>query len=131
MISWDGMLGLYQKALSIREEQIGLVSSNLVNQDTPGYKARDVDFKSIMAEATDFDSPLALKSNNTVSITSNKSETPFPIQYRHITSPSADGNTVDSNVEKTEFMSDVVRYKSTLAFIESRKAALMTVLKGE
>lgn len=131
MISWDGMLGLYQKALSIREEQIGLVSSNLVNQDTPGYKARDVDFKSIMAEATDFDSSLPLKSNNTVSITSDESETSFPIQYRHITSPSADGNTVDSNVEKTEFMSDVVRYKSTLAFIESRKAALMTVLKGE
>lgn len=131
MISLDNMLSVYQRALAIREEKIDLISSNLANQDTPGYKARDVNFKSLMSQAIDFDSSLPLKANDSVSITSNQSGAEFPIQYRQSISPSVDGNTVDANFEKTAFMNNVVQYKSTLAFVRNRESTLMSAIKGE
>lgn len=131
MLSLDSMLGIYQRALAIREEKIDLISSNLVNQDTPEYKARDVDFKAVMAQQADFSNTLSLKPNNTVTISANQNNSDFPIQYRQAVSPSVDGNTVDSNFEKTAFMNNVVQYKSTLAFVRNHEAALLTAIRGE
>ena len=50
-INLDQLVGFHQKALNIREERMEVISGNLANANTPGYKARDIDFKQAMESA--------------------------------------------------------------------------------
>ena len=45
-------LDFHSKALVLRAERQRAIASNIANADTPGYVARDLDFKSAMANAT-------------------------------------------------------------------------------
>ena len=50
-ISFDSALGIHDKALLVRSRRAELLASNIANGDTPGYKARDIDFKAALAQA--------------------------------------------------------------------------------
>ncbi|MGF6722678.1 flagellar basal-body rod protein FlgB [Paraburkholderia sp. GAS41] len=47
----DAELAFGRQALDVRSYRQELLSSNIANADTPGYKARDVDFSSTLAGA--------------------------------------------------------------------------------
>jgi flagellar basal-body rod protein FlgB len=47
----DAAFAFDQQALDVRSYRQELLSSNIANADTPGYKARDVDFASSLARA--------------------------------------------------------------------------------
>lgn len=133
MVQLDGIFGLYQQALSVREEKLNLISSNIINQDTPGYKARDIDFKEVMRnEKASYDAPLPMQMPQEGSgLQGIGGDEHYPIKYRVPMNDSLDGNTANESAEKIAFMSNVVHYSSTLAFIAAKKAALMKVIKGE
>ena len=44
-------------ALSLRAERQRVIASNIANSDTPGYAARDINFKDAMAAATGLGGP--------------------------------------------------------------------------
>jgi len=46
-----GGLDFQAKALVLRAERQQVIASNIANADTPGYVARDLNFKDAMAEA--------------------------------------------------------------------------------
>ena len=52
-ISFDSALGIHQQALSLRTTRTEMLASNIANADTPGYKARDIDFKSALQVSVD------------------------------------------------------------------------------
>jgi len=52
MARFDDILGIHEQALSLRSQRIDLLSQNIANAQTPGFKARDLDFKSVLASAT-------------------------------------------------------------------------------
>ena len=41
----DQLLGIHQSALGARAHRSQVLASNIANADTPGYQARDFDFK--------------------------------------------------------------------------------------
>ncbi|MCL4152507.1 UNVERIFIED_CONTAM: hypothetical protein GTU68_019123 [Idotea baltica] len=47
----DGVFGNSAQVLSLRAQRSELITSNLANADTPGYKAADIDFESALASA--------------------------------------------------------------------------------
>ena len=49
-INFDKALGIHPQALAMREKRSEVLAANLANADTPGYKARDLDFKSILKQ---------------------------------------------------------------------------------
>jgi len=49
--SFDSYLGADDDALILRSRRSEILASNLANADTPGYKAKDIDFKAAMADA--------------------------------------------------------------------------------
>src|SRR5688572_5284769 len=51
-IGLDKYLGVHAQALNLRSQRTELLAANLANADTPGYRARDIDFKSAMAQAS-------------------------------------------------------------------------------
>ena len=46
-------LDFHSKALVLRAERQRVIASNIANADTPNFKARDIDFKTAMQNATD------------------------------------------------------------------------------
>ena len=53
------------------------------------------------------------------------------MKFRQPINPSLDGNTVELNVEQMEFSENVVRYQTTLEFLNKRITGLMSAIKGE
>lgn len=47
----DPLIGQLQDVLDLRMQQHALTASNLANADTPGYKAKVIDFSSVLSEA--------------------------------------------------------------------------------
>ena len=47
----DNAFGIHERALAVRNRRVELISQNIANADTPNYKARDIDFKKLIAGA--------------------------------------------------------------------------------
>ena len=40
----NGIFGVHEKAMSLRQRRLALLGQNIANADTPHYKAKDIDF---------------------------------------------------------------------------------------
>ncbi len=129
-ISFDSALGIHQKALAFRSQRAEILASNIANADTPGYKARDIDFKTAMASA-DIQSTGSLARTNSKHIQiSTVANTP-EVLYRTPNQSSLDGNTVDGLIEKSEFAENALRYQASLTFLGNKFKGMMAAIKGE
>ena len=124
-IGLDKYLGVHAQALNLRSQRTELLAANLANADTPGYKARDIDFKSAMAQvngmANGATPAVRLQTTSAGHIgakTINGSAAP-ELKYRTPLAPSLDGNTVDAQLEQSAFAENTVRYQATLSFLSS------------
>jgi flagellar basal-body rod protein FlgB len=111
------LFGIHAAALELRSQRMGLITSNIANAGTPGYKARDIDFAA------------ALKAR--IGGASNEAAAVKATQYRIPVMPSLDGNTVEMATEQTAFAENAVGYQATLGFIRGRVETLTRALKGE
>jgi len=129
-INIDKALGAFPEHLSLYDKRSALLASNLANADTPGFKARDIDFLAALQRANG--NQLAIKTTHRSHLGSHASphSDPEPL-YRVPMQPSLDGNTVDSQVEQAQFAENAVRYQSTLTFLSGKFRSLRLAIKGE
>lgn len=113
----ESIFGIHGAALELRSSRMGLLTANIANASTPGYKARDIDFAAALKQRTEgatTDQALAAQT-----------------RYRIPTMPAADGNTVELGNEQLEFSQNAVAYSATLSFVQARVETLKRALKGE
>ena len=129
----DDALRFQQTALNLRAARQELLASNIANADTPNYKARDVDFASALRNAmagtpTELPavktSPMHLEGNSGASVMG------APVMYRKPVQPSADGNTVDMDVERAQFADNALRYEASVMFVNARLKGILTAIQG-
>lgn len=65
-----------ESAISISQQRHNIISSNISNLETPGYKAKDVDFKTAMAQAMGSESKTDLARTNAGHIDGNNGSGP-------------------------------------------------------
>jgi flagellar basal-body rod protein FlgB len=135
-IDLDSYLGVHAKALGLREQRTEMLARNLANADTPGYKARDIDFRAALANVEGKSSSASLVATQTGHIgIADAALTPGSteafLKYRTPLAPSLDGNTVDAQLEQAAFADNAVRYQATLNFLSSKFRSLMTAITGE
>mgnify|MGYP000896979007 FL=1 len=127
-------------ALSLRAERQRVIASNIANSDTPGYAARDINFKDAMAAATGLGGPtiaLATSSGRNpahIPIPGNASAsggTPASLGYTEQTQPAMDNNSVDLDRERANFVDNAVRYESTLRFINGYSKTILSAIQGQ
>jgi flagellar basal-body rod protein FlgB len=53
------------------------------------------------------------------------------VQYRIAMQDSLDGNTVDEQIEQSQFMQNAVQYQVSLEFLGGKFSSLTKALKGE
>lgn len=127
------MFQFHQVALNLRAAKQELIASNIANADTPNYKARDIDFASALKGAMEGSSenlPLATTSPSHLNGATGGSVMGAPVLYRTPLQPSADGNTVDMDVERAQFADNALRYEASLRFISDAGKDVLTALQG-
>lgn len=128
-ISFDKALGDFPSHLSLYGERSSLLAANIANADTPGFKARDIDFRSVLAKAGG--EKMVMKTTHADHLGGSSAVSSPDFMYRIPTQPSVDGNTVDTQVEQAEFAQNAVRYQSTLTFLNGKFRGLRLAIKGE
>lgn len=123
----DQVLGVSPQVLAIRSQRSELMAANLANADTPGYKAKDIDFSEAMAMARGDQQGFSRTNARHMSV----SGVSDAVGYRVPVQPSLDGNTVETDTEHAEFMENAIRYQASLNFMEGRIKSMLTALRGE
>lgn len=132
--SIDAYLGLHTRALLLEARRTELLANNLANADTPGFKARDIDFRAALSAAAGPGAPAVALRTTQAGHQSGAGipvDAPADLKYRVPMAPSLDGNTVDAQLEQAAFAENAVRYQATLTFINSKLRALMTAITGQ
>jgi flagellar basal-body rod protein FlgB len=130
--SLDSYLGIHPDALKLQSKRTEVIADNLANADTPGYKARDIDFRAAMASVGSPDAPVKLTTDHPghIDIDPN-TDAGANLKYRTPLAPALDGNTVDTQQEQSAFADNTVRYQATLTFLSARFKGLMTAITGQ
>jgi flagellar basal-body rod protein FlgB len=130
-ITTDSVFGLNAPALALWQRRSEVLASNLANADTPGYQARDVDFRAALQQVGGDSSQLAMSTPTAGQMdASSASASADALKYRVPMQPSMDGNTVDTQVEQSAFASNTVHYQASLSFINATIQTLRLAITG-
>ena len=133
-LSLDAYLGVHQDALKLYARRTAVLANNLANADTPNFKAQDLDFKTLLANAGTTPAPASglastqARHISTAAVLPNHSG---GLKYRVPLAPSLDGNTVDPQLEQAAFADNTVRYQAALTFLSEKFKGLMTAITGQ
>ncbi|MFT3857266.1 MAG: flagellar basal body rod protein FlgB [Aquabacterium sp.] len=120
-IHFDKAMGIHPEALQLRAERTRILASNIANESTPGYQARDIPFEASLRQAqADGDAGgLALDTD------------PGQAMYRVPNHPSQDGNTVEIGVEQAAFAQNASDFQTSLTFLNMRIKGLAKAIAGQ
>lgn len=141
-------LDFHAKALVLRAERQRILASNMANADTPGYTSRDFDFKEALSQQTQTSNSELSRAGKGLNLKSISTEAdikhlPIPaldnsqlkgnnaMGYGVQTQPSVDGNSVDMDRERANFVDNSVRYESTLRFINGQSKTILAAIQGQ
>ena len=102
------------------------------NVDTPGYKARDLDFDAALRDAQGQGGNGLLASTAEQHYRSGSIDGLNPFQVlREGVQPSLDGNTVDPDAERAAYGRAALEYRASLSFVESKVRSMLTAITGQ
>ena len=133
-ISFDKAFGIHQYTIGARSARAEVLSANIANADTPGYKAKDLDFSAALQQAqSGIESGFSLATSNERHISSTiSSGLTSSIKYRNPDQPdTGDGNSVDVQRERSAFLENGLEYQASLEFLNSRISGLLKAIKGD
>lgn len=126
----NAYLNLHASALSLRGERMNLIASNLANADTPGYKAKDLDFSRAMKAATGAAGSERMRVTDDQHLSIAGSARHFVVSHEPLQG-SLDQNTVDPQLQHAAFAENALGYQASLQFLEGKVRGLMTAITGE
>ncbi|MDR5777941.1 flagellar basal body rod protein FlgB [Caballeronia sp. LZ065] len=143
-----------REALDVRAYRQELLSSNIANADTPGYKARDVEFSSALAGALKQNGtasntstlkmaqPVSLSTSASLAVTSQghmsgtstlaasggSTDDYGKLAYRVPNQPSLDGNTVDLDAERVQFADNALHFEAGMTVLSSQIKSMLSAI---
>lgn len=121
---FDKALGVHPFSLQLRTDRAEIIAGNLANVDTPGFKARDINYKQIMQD-------LAYNIQQGQSQPFAAAETGLQLLYRTPYQVSADGNTSELNIEQANFAANSMDFQTSLTFLNMKISGLRAAIKGD
>ena len=130
-INFNNALGVHPNAMLLRAERAEILANNLANSDTPGFKARDMNFQQVLAGETERHNSLQMSATNKGHLNGRGSQSEYDMLYRNPSQPSIDGNTVDTQIEQTLFTKNSMDYNSSFEFLNGKFKGLKSAIRGE
>ncbi len=119
-------INMAQKSLDYLWKKQGVISENIANQDTPGYKSRYVTFENELkrnlskaAESTNEGYEEVIKG------------TDFKINTTENESARLDGNNVNTDAEYVELARTSIQYQYSIRAMSDEFTRLKSVIKGQ
>ncbi|WP_420997252.1 flagellar basal body rod protein FlgB [Cupriavidus sp. 30B13] len=129
----DAALRFQQEALSLRTQRQSVIASNIAHADTPGYKARDFDFSSTLAQTVERGKRAEGVSLSTTSVRHLPGQAPvaddMDLQYRIPMQSSIDGNTVEMDTERVAFADNAVHFESGLTVMSAKIKTMLSAIQ--
>src|SRR5690606_2085792 len=112
-ISFDKALGIHEKALGFRAQRAEVLANNIANADTPNYKARDLEFSSVLAaqaaKSQQGSFGVHLPYENRVASEGLEIADPS-LRFRTPHHASLDQNTVDLQIEQSTYAENAIDF---------------------
>ncbi len=128
-VNFDKAFGVHDDALLLFERRNQLLSENIVNADTPGYKARDIDFDKVLQNAQSQSLQMQVTDKGHINLSAQNFSA--DVQYRQVEQSAADGNTVDAQKEKAAFAENSMRYQTTMHILSRKISGIKNAFRGE
>ena len=132
-ISFERAFSIHDDAMILRGRRSSILASNIATADTPGYKAQDIDFRSVLrsVEKPTLRDNLSMVATHPGHLSAKSLGNDVTLQYRNPLHASLDGNTVDSHVEQSRFAENAIQFQTSYTFLNSKVRGIMSALKGE
>ncbi|MBX2837596.1 MAG: flagellar basal body rod protein FlgB [Gammaproteobacteria bacterium] len=130
MPSLDNLLAAHATSIAVRSQRAEMIAGNLANADTPGYRAKDIDFAAVLSntKASNF-SGMAV--THRAHLTGKTDPLDHHMYFRDAPEATLDENSVDTEYERAQFTDNAVRYQASVQFLNSRLSGLMRAIRGE
>ncbi|MDN3921557.1 flagellar basal body rod protein FlgB [Roseateles violae] len=120
-IDFTKATGVHPDALKLRAERTKILASNLANESTPGYQARDIDFAAALRQSQqDGEAGLSLMAGDDAEL-----------KYRVPFHPAQDGSTVELGVEQAAFSQNASDFATSLQFLNIKLKGLAKAIAGQ
>ncbi|PAV26218.1 flagellar basal-body rod protein FlgB [Tamilnaduibacter salinus] len=131
-ISFDKALGIRDDALMLHSRRAEVLANNLANADTPGFKARDIDFRAALRDASASQSGAAMERTHDRHMATGGAMTErAALLYRVPHQPSVDGNTVETQQEQARYTRNAMGFQASFQFLSSTFKGMSEALKGQ
>ncbi len=120
-------ISMMKKSLDYLWDRQTVISSNIANVDTPGYKAGVLSFEENFKRELD----AALESNDFDKIRETLDNDNFAILEQKTDEAKADGNNVNMDVEQMEMTRTALQYQFAIQSVTDDLTRLRTVIKGQ
>ena len=125
-LQMGSILGKQAQGLYFHAQRAELLAANIANAETPGYRARDVDFRSALRVASA--GQLVQSHDQHMSSVGGFNAS---VDYRKPAQASININTVDMAKEQAAYAENAVRYQVNLRFLDGKIKGLMLALRGD
>jgi flagellar basal-body rod protein FlgB len=128
----DKAFSIHDDALMLRSRRSSILAANIANADTPDYKARDMDFSSMMTklQSNGKDSFVMARTSER-HMAASVASLDADVKYRNPLQPALDGNTVDMYAEQARFSQNALQYQTSMTMLNSKIRGLMLAIKGQ
>jgi flagellar basal-body rod protein FlgB len=150
----DSLFHHYATTINLRSYRQEVLASNIANGDTPGYKARDFDFAQALDGALASGSAAGSASGAAgaarpasagLAMTADghraggnaldpvghaAASSAAQLKYRQPAQDSVDGNTVDMDVERSNFANNAIHYEANLTQLTARIKELLSAMQS-
>ncbi len=124
-----GNTAVLEKALDAAWMRNEVITNNIANVNTPGYKKSDVSFEEQLAGAKQFQIGSTIKNPKFLPIGNDTQSIPAPQMIQQTnTSARKDGNNVDIDVEMAELAKNTIKYNALITQISKQFGNIKMVL---
>lgn len=126
----DNAPNILKKALDFQSQRQLLISSNISNLDTPGYKAKDIDFKSQLVSAIGRSNDLAMKVTHANHFGPGGSALKAiqPQIFVEPDAPRSNGNNVNIDKEMAKLAENQIAYSATIQLMSKRGSTIRAAI---
>ena len=111
-------VNLLDKTMDVSFQREAIIANNIANNDTPGYKRKDIEFESVLQDAL-FNSKARSLDKAVAAIQGDDLSGIMYTNYENY-SYRIDGNNVDMDTENVELASEQLRYNTLTTSVSNQ-----------
>lgn len=133
-INFSKALGIHEQALGFRAQRAEVLANNIANADTPHYKARDLDFHSVLAsqaQAAEKGTTQVMRTHDQHYAAEGVELADPALRFRNPHHAAIDQNSVDLQVEQSHYAENAVQFQASFTLLNNKFKGLVMALRGE